>query len=51
MNYYIHNINPILFEIGGPLAIRWYGLSYLLGFVASILLLRHWSKLGEFEYR
>ena len=49
MTYYIHNINPILFEIGGPLAVRWYGLSYLLGFIASILLLRHWSKRGEFE--
>lgn len=49
MTYYIHNINPILFEIGGPLAVRWYGLSYLLGFIASIFLLRHWSKRGEFE--
>lgn len=49
MTHYIHNINPILLQLGGPLAIRWYGLSYLLGFVASILLLRHWSKRGEFE--
>jgi phosphatidylglycerol:prolipoprotein diacylglycerol transferase len=49
MNYYIHNINPIVLEIGGPLAIRWYGLSYLLGFVACILMLRSWSKKGEFE--
>ncbi len=49
MTHYIHNINPIVFEIGGPLAIRWYGLSYLLGFVASIFLLRHWSRRGEFD--
>ncbi|HEY5653003.1 MAG TPA: prolipoprotein diacylglyceryl transferase [Pontiella sp.] len=49
MTHYIHNINPILFELGGPVAVRWYGLSYLLGFAASILLLRHWSKRGEFE--
>jgi phosphatidylglycerol:prolipoprotein diacylglycerol transferase len=49
MTHYIHNINPIVLEIGGPLAIRWYGLSYLLGFIASILLLRNWSKRGEFE--
>ncbi len=49
MTYNIHNINPIVFEIGGPLAIRWYGLSYLLGFIACILLLRRWSKRGEFE--
>ena len=49
MTHYIHNINPIVFEIGGPLAVRWYGLSYLLGFIAAILLLKHWSKKGEFE--
>lgn len=49
MTHYIHNINPVVLEIGGPLAIRWYGLSYLLGFLASILILRHWSKRGEFE--
>ncbi|MEN8254165.1 MAG: prolipoprotein diacylglyceryl transferase [Verrucomicrobiota bacterium] len=49
MTHYIHNINPIVFELGGPLAVRWYGISYLLGFIAAILLLRRWSKKGEFE--
>ncbi|VGO16112.1 Prolipoprotein diacylglyceryl transferase [Pontiella desulfatans] len=49
MTHYIHNINPILLEIGGPLAVRWYGISYLMGFIACILLLRRWSKRGEFE--
>ncbi len=49
MTNYIHNINPIVFELGGPLAVRWYGLSYLLGFIAAILLLRRWSKKGEFQ--
>jgi phosphatidylglycerol:prolipoprotein diacylglycerol transferase len=49
MTHYIHNINPIVFELGGPLAIRWYGISYLLGFVAAILFLRHWSKKRDFE--
>lgn len=49
MAHYIHNINPIVFELGGPLAVRWYGLSYLLGFLASILILRQWSKKGSFQ--
>ncbi len=49
MTHYVLNINPIIFELGGPLAVRWYGISYLLGFVAAILLLRRWSKKGEFE--
>ncbi|QBG47633.1 prolipoprotein diacylglyceryl transferase [Verrucomicrobia bacterium S94] len=49
MNYYIHNINPIVLDLPGELAVRWYGISYLLGFIACILLLRHWSKQGDFE--
>jgi phosphatidylglycerol:prolipoprotein diacylglycerol transferase len=49
MNYYIHNIDPIILPIFGNIALRWYGLSYLLGFIACILMLRSWSKKGEFE--
>jgi len=49
MTHYIHNINPIVLELWGPLAVRWYGISYLFGFIAAILLLRHWSKRGAFE--
>lgn len=49
MTHYIHNINPIVLDLPGELAIRWYGLSYLAGFIFSILLLRHWSKRGEFS--
>lgn len=37
-------IDPVLFQVG-PLAIRWYGLMYLLGFGASYLLIRHLSRL------
>ena len=32
-------IDPVIFSVG-PLAIRWYGLMYVLGFVASYLLVR-----------
>jgi phosphatidylglycerol:prolipoprotein diacylglycerol transferase len=49
MTHTIHNLNPIVLELGGPLAIRWYGLSYLAGFIGCILLLRHWSKRGGFS--
>jgi prolipoprotein diacylglyceryltransferase len=48
MVHYIHNINPILLDLPGPLAIRWYGLSYLAAFIGCILLLRAWSKEGGF---
>ena len=31
---YIHNLNPILIDIPGtPLAVRWYGLAYIGGFI------------------
>ena len=53
MNYYIHNIDPIIFSIRTPsfltffpeyLDIRWYGLAYLLGFTLSFLLLKKWAN-------
>jgi len=34
---YVHNLDPIAFSIG-PLAIRWYGLMYLIGFVLFLVL-------------
>lgn len=33
---YIHpNFDPVLLHLGGPVAIRWYGLMYLIGFAAA----------------
>src|ERR1700753_2207737 len=34
---YFHDINPIAFSIG-PLAVHWYGIMYLLGFVGAWML-------------
>ncbi len=48
-DHYIHCINPIVLHLGGTLAIRWYGLSYLASFVVGILFLRYWAKRGELE--
>lgn len=42
---YIHNIDPIIFSIG-PLAVRWYGLVYVLGFLAAYWLLQREAKKG-----
>ena len=53
MNYYIHNIDPIIFSIRTPsflpffpeyLDIRWYGFAYLLGFILSFMLLKKWAN-------
>lgn len=45
-------IDPIIFSIG-PLAVRWYGLMYVIGFIACYLLVRYqirqhnYTKLGD----
>ena len=50
-NYWVHDLSPFLWEFPppysdwGPGGIRWYGISYLLGFVsAGILLKLAWKK-------
>lgn len=44
MNY--PEIDPIIFQIG-PVAIRWYGLMYLIGFALCYLLLRYRARQGS----
>ena len=41
------NINPILIDLG-PIRVSWYGLMYVLGFLASYLLVRHQMKKKDF---
>jgi phosphatidylglycerol:prolipoprotein diacylglycerol transferase len=36
-------IDPVLFHLG-PLHVRWYGVMYVLGFISTILLVRHQIK-------
>jgi phosphatidylglycerol:prolipoprotein diacylglycerol transferase len=33
-------MDPVIFDVVGPIKLRWYGLGYLLGFVLGFLLLR-----------
>ncbi len=46
------HIDPVIFRLG-PLQVRWYGLMYVLGFMAAYLLARyqarkfHWQKMEE----
>jgi phosphatidylglycerol:prolipoprotein diacylglycerol transferase len=42
------NIDPVAFQIG-PLPVRWYGLMYLLGFVAAFFLIRHLARLRNMD--
>jgi len=41
------NINPILIDLG-PIRVSWYGLMYVLGFLASYLLVRYQMKKKDF---
>lgn len=41
---YVHNLDPVIFWLWRGLALRWYGLAYLLGFVVGFLLLRHLAR-------
>ncbi|MBQ7022052.1 MAG: prolipoprotein diacylglyceryl transferase [Akkermansia sp.] len=42
---YIHNLDPVLLAIPGtPLAVRWYGLAYVAGFILGYLVLLQLSK-------
>lgn len=42
---YIHNLDPVILDIPGtPLALRWYGLSYVAGFILGYLVLKWMSR-------
>ena len=41
---YIHNMDPVIFDVVGPIKLRWYGMGYLLAFVAAYFLLRWLAK-------
>lgn len=46
---YIHHLDPVLVDIPGtPLAIRWYGLAYIGGFVIGYLVLLWLSRRGQY---
>ncbi|MFC5051055.1 prolipoprotein diacylglyceryl transferase [Rubritalea spongiae] len=37
---YVHDLNPVIFEITDSIKLRWYGFAYLLAFIVGYLLLR-----------
>ncbi len=44
-HYWVHHLNPIIVSLG-PLAIRWYGVMYILGFAAGYWLLMRRQRAG-----
>lgn len=43
-NNFVHNLDPIALPIYGELALRWYGLAYLVGFIGAWWLLREMAR-------
>jgi phosphatidylglycerol:prolipoprotein diacylglycerol transferase len=43
--YYLHHLNPMIFELG-PIKPRWYGFAYLMGFLGAYLLIRKLCRDG-----
>jgi len=38
--YWVHDLDPVIVHLWGNLALRWYGLAYVAGFVVGVWLLR-----------
>ncbi len=45
--YWVHNLSPFLVRFGENFGIRYYGLSYLAGFLAGAWLLRRYHRAGR----
>ena len=41
---YVHDLDPVIFEITGGIALRWYGLAYLVGFLLGYVLLKRLAE-------
>ncbi len=44
---YVHTLDPFALQFGEGLGLRWYGLSYIAGFVAAYLLMRWLTRRGR----
>lgn len=44
---WLHDIDPFVFRISGDLGPRWYGVAYIIGFVAAWLLFRTLARRGR----
>lgn len=45
-SYYLHRISPFIVRFGENFGLRWYGVSYVAGFIVGLILLRRLSKNG-----
>ncbi len=48
-SYYVHAIDPVLIQLWGPFAVRWYGLAYVAGFALAYAQLIRWARSDWFR--
>jgi phosphatidylglycerol:prolipoprotein diacylglycerol transferase len=44
--YYMDRLDPVIFKLNDKIQLRWYGVAYVLGFIAGYYLLLRWAKRG-----
>jgi phosphatidylglycerol:prolipoprotein diacylglycerol transferase len=49
--YYLHRLDPVIFELTDVIKLRWYGVAYVAAFIAGFYLLRWWAKRGIGELK
>jgi phosphatidylglycerol:prolipoprotein diacylglycerol transferase len=49
--YWVHNLDPFLFQFSDKFGIRWYGIAYLLGFAAAFWLLHRYARAGRSQLK
>ena len=47
MSHWVHDLDPVIFQFTETLAVRWYGLAYVCGFLIAFGLLRLYWKRGR----
>ena len=47
--FYVHDLNPFLIRFSEHYGLRWYGLSYVLAFIAGTFIVRHLARRGYCE--
>ena len=45
--YYMDRLNPVIFKLNDKFQLRWYGVAYVMGFVAGYYLLLRWARRGD----
>lgn len=48
-SYWVHDIDPVIWQISDSLAIRWYGLAYIAAFVVAWVLMGLYMRRGRVE--